>query len=205
MIYRKLIITFITVAILITITGCQEKQEGFLLIFWKNAPGDRLEEMEGLSYGKMLKHYEPLETVEGRHVINYYWDEQVLEIDEKLLFEDNGRGLAGHDSGFFSIVLDGEVLLNGLNRTIISSTDSVYDDMKIATVQLDVDYNSNRLYLVLKPGYKKSFMTYKDFSEEERKRVALPELYDYFSGEEKIVKGAFELPGPFWKIGDGAK
>lgn len=202
MIYRKIFVIIITVVLLLTVTGCGQKQEGFLLIFWKNTPEDRLEEMEGLSYSKLVKRYELLESISTRHVVNYYWDEQVIEIDEKLLFEESGQAFAGHESGFFSIVLDGEVLMNGLNRTIIPSNESDYDVQDIPAIQLDVDYNNNRLYLVLKPRYKKAYMTYKDFSEEERQRVALPGLYDYFSGEGRIRKGAFELPGPFWKIGD---
>lgn len=201
MIYKKLPLLIITTLIL-TLSSCGPKQEGFLLIFWKNSPADRLEELERLTYGKLIKRYEQLESISDRHILRYYWDEQVIEIDEKLLFEDNGVGLTGSESGFFSIILDGKVIMNGLNRTIISSTPSASASGEIPVIQLDVDYNNSRLYLVLKPRYEKSYFTYRDYSEEEQQRVAIPELRTHFNETGKMVEGPFELPGPFWKIGD---
>jgi len=195
---RKKILFLITICILtIIITMCDTDDQNFMIVFWNpyELGKDKLEDIRNMSYQELNSDYETMSIIIEDCITKYYWDEQIFEVDMKLLSERTGKNFIVGQLGLFSIVLNENIILNGLNRTVILPTRSPDDKKDIPVIQRDGTNETDKWHFLLKPRFKEMYLTFKDFNEEEREEFLnkLEPIYGYFNQRGKIVRGTVDL------------
>ena len=181
-----------------TVTGhSMEKRKlndnsNFMLIFWDYNIEDIMD-IETLTYRQLISKYIPLEILSDEYIARYYWDEQLIEFENDRIDEDTGRTLM-LSVGFFSMVLDNKIILHGLNRMLdVSTKRNKYDNSNYPAIILKRCSNPGNLILALKPRYKPERSLFRDYDEEEQKRLLNQEVLKYFEEQGKIVRGKMDL------------
>jgi len=209
MLRKKILLFFIILIFTILTLTCNKANQDFMIIFWNpyKLDKDKFEDIRNMTYQELNDEYEKMSIILEDSIIKYYWDEQMVEVNMKLLSEKTRKDFIPGHLGLFSIVLNDEIILNGRNRTVILPNKSPDDKKDIPVIQCDGTYKTEKWFFLLKPKYQRMYLTFKDFNEEERERFLnqLNQIYDYFNLRGKIVRGTVDLSAllvdeMYWKF-----
>ena len=145
----------------------------------------------------------------------YYWDEQILVMNVNRYWDSVFKKISelnrkNDESIFFSIVLNDEIVMNGINRLMPSSNSyrKYNTDYNIPKLSLDVVDNYHkenasqvaffRLSYLAVPGpasiYEHTQFSYPVvITEESLEKLFVKELFEYFSKQNKIILGRIDL------------
>ena len=182
-----------------SVIGESKIETNFQLIIWETndkITEDYLQGLTELSLIELKKRYKILFTITDQNIVKYYWDEQVMTMisnknSYKMLFNQSWR-IRTED--FFTMVINNKILNYGVVWKGYTRFDCPV--IFLPLVQEDSDsYGENIGLLQFAPFYPLSEETkmwhISDFKEEDKKRIMLPELYEYFNAQGKIVRGEF--------------
>ena len=161
------------------------------IIFWKYNENITFENLGNININELPYFYENYLLIPLNDFTNYYWDEQILSMpigvfNEKK-YRDNLRTLfleSNKDSIFFSIVIDNNIIMNGVNRTMpITAEKRHYDDdnyikiiMKIKEDEVFFRFSNNySTNSIWRNGIEDISIFFKE------------ELYKYFFLQNKLV------------------
>lgn len=182
----------ITPAVYLLADEAFNKPDGFMILFWNTDSGDIDEGIKNLTYTQLMEKFKPLDMLTDKYILKYYWDEQLLEIDQERYRNETGIWIIGSSSRFFTIVLNGKIMYHGISRTILPSFKQKYDDSNYPAITILAKKTNDTTILALKPKLN-PFTTFKEFDKKKQKRILNQEVLEYFEKEGKIVRGKNDL------------
>lgn len=194
-------------AILVSIASCNKKDNiseysvynnneilsRFKIVIWDNKEIPDFEKINILKLNDLEKKYKILITFSDKNIISYYWDAQVFKVKtdsisyKKMFVMD----LLSTNYEFFSIIIDNKIIYNGIVLKESPRVKIISNVPMLVLPPYSYEYGKNISTLILKPLSYTGKMYFKDFNDEEKRIILIPELYDYFDKQNKIVKGEF--------------
>ena len=170
------------------IGGDNDPGSQFKIIIWDNTEDLNLKYINKLSYEEIKNKYKSVITINEKNIINYYWDEQVIKIitDRKSYKKMLNIENTSSSNEFFSVILNNKILYNGLIWKGPIKTSNII----MFLPPYPAIYGKNISILNIRPSCAKGKM-FKDFNYFQKKKLLIPELYDYFKSRNKIVRGNF--------------
>jgi hypothetical protein len=164
----------------------------FKLIIWGYSVED-IKDIETLTYRQLISKHIPGGMLSDKYIARYYWDEQLIEYEYYRIKEETGKYFPMSEL-FFSIVLNNKIILHGICRTMSERAIKIkYDDSNYPAIVSRRCSNPGNWILALKPRYYPIDSLFRDYDEEEQKRLLNQEVLKYFEAQGKIVRGKMDL------------
>ena len=172
--------------------------DGFRILFWDYESGKLDKEITDLTYLQLMKKLKPLDILTEDMINKYYWDEQVLEINLEKYRNDTGHWIIGESSGFFTIVLNNDVLYHGISRIIEPEFKQKYDDSDYPALIHNMTNKENIILIALKPKYEPAPALFNYYDEKEQNKILIKKVLEYFKKQGKIVRGKIDFKAIYW-------
>jgi hypothetical protein len=171
--------------------NASSKNNYFEIIFWNYKYND-FEELEKLTYTQLISQYKPAQVLSDKYILKYYWDEQLLEIDNARYLKDTGHQSIGAGK-LFSIILNNKIVYHGIVRTAQFVMKMKYDDSDYPAIITKLSSDQNKIILALKPKYFPYYDVFRNYTEKEQRKILHQEVLEYFEKCGKIVRGQINL------------
>jgi len=188
----KILLIFLILPVDLSMSKDKSSNDGnFKIIFWGSNVSD-MDMLENYSYSQLISKYDPLQILSDKHIVKYYWDEQLIEYDYNKLKEDSGNYFI-LTLGLFSIVLKNDIIYHGINRTNMTAVKWKYDDSNYPALIGEGCVHPGSQILVLKPRYLPASFYFKDYDKAEREAILNNDVLKYFEDKGKIIRGKIDL------------
>ena len=201
------ILSFIAISFIL---GCKTSNTGFSeiekfsgIVLWDYTSGFEYKDLQKTRLVNMSKYIKIYEMMPFDDITKYYWDEQVFIMPSTFYYEERDyetkslklflKGDGG--SMFFSLVVDGAIVLNGLSRLLYTGAMAhPYDDSK--NIPRLVKWEEGELVFLRFVFVNFLADTVWHDAERFNQNVEIlfnDEVYRYFERSGKLIRGRFDF------------
>lgn len=164
----------------------------FKIIFWGSSVSD-MNVLQGSIYSQIISKFNPKRILDDKYILKYYWDEQLIEFDNKRIMNDTGKHFIKLEGGLFSVVLNNKFVYHGINELIIMPQKNKFTDSNYPSIISKASINPEILILALKPNNRPLLDIFRDFDKKEQNTILYEEVLKYFEKQGKIIRGKINL------------